>query len=249
MIRLKNKFSYFSLTIMILVYAFNIYFYVFETINIHFLELFILLGPIVIVMTISLLSSRVKLSKKVIKVVIIFTIVVFVLLEFWTFIWIMIKEGSSYEDNVHKYNHIINVAGNSSYIYQFPKKIDDEFITKYNPKFYYAPQFLQAPFKLELLLNNCTEGDMLKFVENKNIQNKFEIRNEENIEELFQEHNAFLLNICSIDDEEYINFFNNSKVYIIESKANESSNWNHGYGIYIIYNKNPKQILYLSQKW
>ena len=175
--------------------------------------------------------------------------IIFIVLELFIFIHILIDEGISHEDNIFKYNHIKNIVGNTNYIYQFPESINDEFISKFNPRVYYSPQFLQAPFVFELLLNNCNEENLSEFIKNKSITGKIIVENYNDIEHLFIDNNAFLLNVYSLDSIEFQEFFTDARVYILESSNYQRSNWNHGYGIYVIYSENTRQILLLSQKW
>lgn len=157
----------------------------------HIISSLILFFPIFIVGLMYLLSKKEKLSYNVALGISIVQIIISLILNFFTFIFILINEGMSYEDNPYKYQHIYNISDYKEYTYQFPKEISSELIKNNNVQFYYSPQFLQGGFNIELLMVMKNE-EMDSYILQYESQVKEIINvNSENISELYSKYGIY----------------------------------------------------------
>lgn len=147
-----NKFYIITLTLLLINYIFWFWQFDFCTINTHIISSFILIVPIILIILMFCLTRKEKISVKKGKIFSIILIILFLILNFYTFIFVMAKEGTSHEENPLKYKHICNIAGYERIRFQFPDEILQDLIQNNKVKFYYRPQFLQGGFCFELLL-------------------------------------------------------------------------------------------------
>jgi hypothetical protein len=168
-------------------------------------------------------------------------------LNFFTFIFVTVKEGTSYENNPLRYNHIRSISGYKNFTYQFPNKISQEVLQKNKVEFYYTPQFLQGGFNLELLLE--MENDEINdyIGKYKTYVKKIIEVNTENIDELYSEYGIYNPKLIDYKDKE--EFFLDSKIYLLESKSYKPDDWNHGYVAYMVKNEKMKKLLLVTEVW
>ena len=154
-----NKFYIITITLLSINYTFWFWQYNFCTINTHLICSLILIIPIILIglMCFFTKNERIKVRKG--KIISIILIILFLILNFYTLIFVMVKEGTSHEENPLRYKHICNIAGYDKIRFQFPKEIPQDLIQNSKVKFYYRPQFLQGGFCFELLLE--TDNDII----------------------------------------------------------------------------------------
>lgn len=242
-----KKFYIIILNILIISYIFWFCQLNFCTINPHLLKSIILAIPIVFMILIIVLLKREKIKDMLGIIITIGLIAICIILNFFILVFVAVEEGTSYENNPLRYQHIYNIAGYNTYTYQFPNKIPNDILDNNNVKFFYCPQFLQSGFNLELLFemdNSDIDEYISKF--SSNIQKEIEINSE----------NRYDLNSYGIyeprflfSNNEYDEFLKEAKFYILESKPYKVNNWNHGIVQYMAKNELKKKLLLVTQVW
>ena len=134
-----NKFYIITLVLLLINYIFWFWQFNFCTINTHIINSFILLIPIILIILMYFLTKKEKINVRKGKMISIILVVLFLILNFYTLIFIMLKEGTSHEDNPLRYKHICNIARYEKIRFQFPSEIPQELIQNNKVKFYYRP--------------------------------------------------------------------------------------------------------------
>lgn len=241
------KFYIITLTLLSINYIFWFWQFNFCTINTHIMGSIVLFIPIILIILMYLLTKKEKIRVKKGKIISIILIILFLILNFYTLIFVIVKEGTSYEENPLKYKHICYIAGYEKIRFQFPDEIPQDLIQNNKVKFYYRPQFLQGGFCFELLFE----------MENKEIDNYIE-KYKEQVKEIIEVDEANsndLYDKYGIDlpvifeYEEGKEFFDDSKIYLFDSKPYKPNNWNHGYVYYMAKNERLKKLLLVTEVW
>ena len=169
------------------------------------------------------------------------------MLNFYTLIFVMVKEGTSHEENPLKYKHLCNIAGYEKIRFQSPDEIPQDLTKNKKVKFFYRPQFLQGGFCFELLLE-MENKEIDEYIEKYKEQVKKIIEvDEANANDLYDKYGIDLPVI--FEYEEGKEFFNNSKIYLFDSKPYKTNNWNHGYAYYMAKNEKLKKLLLVTEVW
>ena len=242
-----NKFYIITLVLLLINYIFWFWQFNFCTINTHIINSFILLIPIILIILMYFLTKKEKINVRKGKIISIILVVLFLILNFHTLIFVMVKEGTSHEDNPLRYRHICNIAGYEKIRFQFPSEIPQELIQNNKVKFYYRPQFLQGGFCFELLLemnNDKIDEYIEKYKEQ--VREIIEVK-ETNYDQLYDKYGIHIPVIFSYKDGK--EFFINSEIYLFESKPYKSNNWNHGYAYYMARNEKLKKLLLVTEVW
>lgn len=242
-----NKFYIITIALLSINYAFWFWQFNFCTINTHIISSFILFIPIISITLMYFLTKNEKIKVRKGKIISIILIILFLIVNFFTLIFVMVKEGISHEDNPLRYKHICNIAGYEKIRFQFPKEISQDLIQNNKVKFYYRPQFLQGGFCFELLLemeNNEIDDYIEKHKEY--VKEIIEV-NETNIDKLYDNYGIDTPVI--FDYEEENEFFDSSKIYLLGSKPYKINNWNHGYAYYMAKNEKLKKLLLVTEVW
>lgn len=242
-----NKFYIITIILLSINYAFWFWEYNFCTINTHIIVSFILIIPIILIALMYFLTKNKKIKVRKGKIISIILIILFLIVNFYTLIIVMVKEGTSHEDNPLRYKHICNIAGYEKIRFQFPKEIPQDLIKDNRVKFYYRPQFLQGGFCFELLLemdNDRIDEYMKKYkdqvkeiVETKGITSNV----------LYDKYGIHIPVIFEYKEGE--EFFVNSEIYLFDSKPYKPNNWNHGYAYYIAKSEKLKKLLLVTEVW
>ena len=242
-----NKFYIITLTLLLINYIFWFWQFNFCTINTHIISSFVLCFPIVLIIFMYLLTKKEKIRVKKGKIISIILIILFFMLNFYTLIFVMVKEGTSHEENPLKYKHICNIAGYEKIRFQFPDEIPQYLIQNNKVKFYYRPQFLQGGFCFELLLE-MENNEIDEYIEKYKEQVREIIKvNETNSDDLYDKYGIDIPVI--FDYEEGNEFFDDSKIYLLGSKPYKTNDWNHGYVYYMAKNEILKKILLVTEVW
>ncbi len=242
-----NKFYIITLTLLLINYMFWFWEFNFCTINTHIISSFVLFIPIILIILMYLLTKKEKIRVKKGKIISIILIILFLILNFYTLIFVMVKEGTSHEENPIKYKHICNIAGYEKIRFQFPKEIPQDLIKNNKVKFYYRPQFLQGGFCFELLLE-MENKEIDDYIEKYKEQVKEIIEvDEANSNDLYDKYGIDLPVI--FEYEEGKEYFDNSKIYLFDSKPYKPNNWNHGYVYYMAKNERLKKLLLVTEVW
>ena len=242
-----NKFYIITITLLLINYIFWFWQFNFCTINTHIISSFVLFFPIILIIMIYLLTKKEKISARKGKIISIILIIVFLILNFYTLIFVMAKEGTSHEENPQKYKRICNIAGYERIRFQFPDEIPQDLIQNNKVKFYYRPQFLQGGFCFELLLE-MENKEIDDYIEKYKGQVKEIIEvDEANANDLYDKYGIDLPVI--FEYEEGKDYFDNSKIYLFDSKPYKTSNWNHGYAYYMAKNEKLKKLLLVTEVW
>ena len=205
-----NKFYIITITLLSINYAFWFWQYNFCTINTHLISSLILIIPIILIALMYFFTKNEKIKVRKGKIISIILIILFLIVNFYTLIFVMIKEGTSHEENPLRYKHICNIAGYEKIRFHFPEKIPQELIENDKVKFYYRPQFLQAPFCFELLLE-MDNNEIGEYIEKYKEQVKEIIEvNEMNYDDLYDKYGIDIPIIFEYKDGE--EFFINSKI-------------------------------------
>ncbi len=242
-----KKFYIVTVTLLLINYIFWFWQYNFCTINTHIISSFILTIPIILIILMYYLTKEEKIRVKKGKIISIILIILFLLLNFYTLIFVIVKEGTSHEDNPLRYKHICNIAGYEKIRFQFPNEIPQDLIQNNKVEFYYRPQFLQGGFCFELLLemeNKEIDDYIEKYKEH--VKEIIEV-NETNFDKLYDNYGIDTPVI--FDYEEENEFFDSSKIYLLGSKPYKINDWNHGYVYYMAKNEKLKKILLVTEVW
>ena len=242
-----NKFYIITITLLSINYAFWFWQYNFCTINTHLISSLILIIPIVLIILLYFFTKNEKINVRKGKIISIILIILFLIVSFYTLIFVMVKEGTSYENNPLRYKHICNIAGYEKIRFQFPKEIPQDLIKNNKVKFYYRPQFLQGGFCFELLLemdNDKIDEYMKKYKDQ--VKEIIEY-NEKNQDELYDKYGIDTPVIFEYKEGE--EFFVNSEIYLFDSKPYKPNNWNHGYAYYMAKNEKLKKLLLVTEVW
>ena len=242
-----NTFYIITITLLLINYAFWFWQFNFCTINTHLRGSFILIIPIILIILMYILTKNKKIKVITGKIISIILIILFFLFNFCTFIFVMVQEGTSYEDNPQKYKHICNIAGYEKIRFQFPDEIPQDLIQNNKVKFYYRPQFLQGGFCFELLLE--MDNDKIdEYIEKYKGQVKEIIEvNEETHDDLYNKYGIHIPVI--FEYKEGKEFFTDSKIYLFDSEPYETDNWNHGYAYYMAKNEKLRKLLLVTEVW
>ncbi|MCF0125733.1 MAG: hypothetical protein HUJ68_08285 [Clostridia bacterium] len=242
-----SKFYIITLTLLLINYIFWIWQFNFCTINMHILSSFILIIPIILITLMYCLTKKEKIRVKKGKIISIILIILFFILNFYTLIFVMVKEGTSREENPLKYKHICNIAGYKKIRFQFPDEISQNLILNNKVKFYYRPQFLQAGFCFELLLE-MEKDEIDEYIKKYKGQVKEIIEvDEANSNNLYDKYGIDLPVI--FEYKEGKEFFDNSKIYLFDSNSYKPNNWNHGCVYYMAKNERLKKLLLVTDVW
>lgn len=246
---MKYKKFYIIILILLLIdYLFCFYEFNFCTINIHLISTLVLVVPIILILLMYFVSKKEKANANITLGISIILIIIFLILNFITFIFVVIDEGTSYEDDPYKYKHIYNIAGYKEYTYQFPSEIPKELLENNKTKFYYSPQFLQGGFNLELLLKMQNEEMNNYISQHQNKIKKIIDISEGNNDNLYSDYGIYKpYNILEYNECE--EFFNECKIYLLESESYKPNDWNHGYVSYIAKNEKLEKLLLVTQVW
>lgn len=242
-----NKFYIITLTVLLINSIFWFWQFNFCTINTHIISSFVLFIPIILILLMYLLTKKEKIRVKKGKIISIILIILFLVLNFYALIFVMVKEGTSHEDNPLRYKHIYNISGYEKIRFQFPKEIPQDLIQNNKVKFYYRPQFLQGGFCFELLLE-MKNKEIDDYIEKYKEQVKEIIEvNETNSNDLYDKYGIDTPVI--FEYKEGKEFFTNSEIYLFDSKPYKPNNWNHGYAYYIAKNEKLKKLLLVTEVW
>ena len=243
-----KKFYKITITVLAIIYTFWFWQLNFCVINAYVLYSLIIAIPLVLIWIMYILTEKEKIKVKIGKIISIILILVFLALKFFIVIFVMVEEGVSYENNPLRYKHIYNIADYSKIRFHFPKEIPQDLLNSSKAKFYYRPQFLQAPFCFELLLE-MNNDEIDEYIEKYKEQAKEIIEvNEENYNNLSGKygihgpHDIF-------EYKEIKKFFVGSKVYLFGSESYKPDDWNHGYVYYMAKNENFKKLLLVTEVW
>lgn len=242
-----KKFYIVTVTLLLINYIFWFWQYDFCTINTHIISSFILAIPIILIIFMYLLTKKEKIRVKKGKIISIFLIILFFMLNFYTLIFVMVKEGTSHEENPLRYKHICDIAGYEKIRFQFPDEIPQDLIQNNKVKFYYRPQFLQGGFCFELLLE--TDNDIIdEYIKKYKDQVKEIIETKgTNSDDLYDKYGIHIPVI--FEYEEGKEFFADSEIYLFDSKPYKPNNWNHGYAYYMAKNEILKKLLLVTEVW
>ena len=242
-----NKFYIITIILLSINYAFWFWEYNFCTINTHIIVSFILIIPIILIALMYFLTKNKKIKVRKGKIISIILIILFLIVNFYTLIIVMVKEGTSHEDNPLRYKHIYNISGYEKIRFQFPKEIPQDLIQNNKVKFYYRPQFLQGGFCFELLLEMDNDRideyikkykDLVKeIIEAKGI----------NYNDLYDKYGIDTPII--FEYKEGKEFFADSKIYLFDSEPYKTNNWNHGYAYYMAKNEKLNKLLLVTEVW
>lgn len=242
-----NKFYIITLTLLLINYMFWFWQFNFCTINTHIISSFVLFIPIILIILMYLLTKKEKIRVKKGKIISIILIILFLILNYYTLIFVMVKEGTSHEENPIKYKHMCNIAGYEKIRFQFPEEIPQDLIKNNKVKFYYRPQFLQGGFCFELLLE-MENKEIDDYIEKYKEQVKEIIEvDEANSNDLYDKYGIDLPVI--FEYEEGKEYLDNSKIYLFDSKPYKPNNWNHGYVYYMAKNERLKKLLLVTEVW
>lgn len=245
----KNYKKFYIITIILLSINYIFWFWQFNfcTINTHIISSFILVIPIILIILMYYLTKKEKIRVKKGKIISIILIILFLILNFYTLIFVMVKEGTSHEYNPLSYKHICNIAGYERIRFQFPDEIPQDLIQNNKVEFYYRPQFLQGGFCFELLLemeNNEIDDYIEKYKEQ--VKELIEV-NETNSNDLYDKYGIHIPVIFEYKDGK--DFLADSKIYLFDSKPYKPNNWNHGYVYYMAKNERLKKLLLVTEVW
>lgn len=242
-----NKFYIITIALLSINYAFWFWQYNFCTINTHIISTFVLFIPIISITLMYFLTKNEKIKVRKGKIISIILIILFFIVNFFTLIFVMVKEGISHEDNPLRYKHIYNIAGYEKIRFQFPKEIPQDLIQNNKVKFYYRPQFLQGGFCFELLLE--MENDRIdEYMEKYKAQVKEIIETKGiNSDDLYYKYGIDTPVI--FEYKEGKEFYINSEIYLFDSKPYKPNNWNHGYAYYMAKNEKLKKLLLVTEVW
>ena len=217
-----NKFYIITIILLSINYAFWFWEYNFCTINTHIIVSFILIIPIILIALMYFLTKNKKIKVRKGKIISIILIILFLIVNFYTLIIVMVKEGTSHEDNPLRYKHICNIAGYEKIRFQFPKEIPQDLIHNNKVKFYYRPQFLQGGFCFELLLE--MDNDRIdEYMERYKDQVKEIIETKGiNFNDLYDKYGIDTPVI--FEYKEGKEFFTNSEIYLFDSKPYKPNN-------------------------
>ena len=217
-----NKFYIITITLLSINYAFWFWQYNFCTINTHIIISLILIIPIILIALIYFFIKNEKIKVRKGKIISIILIILFLIVNFYTLIFVMVKEGTSHEENPLRYKHICNIAGYEKIRFQFPKEIPQDLIQKNKVKFYYRPQFLQGGFCFELLLE-MENKEIDDYIEQyiKQVKEIIEV-NEINSNDLYDKYGIDTPVIFEYKEGE--EFFINSEIYLFDSKPYKTNN-------------------------
>ena len=93
-----NKFYIITLTLLLINYIFWFWQFNFCTINTHIISSFILVIPIILIILMYCLTKKEKIRVKKGKIISIILIILFLILNFYTLIFVMIKEGTLHNE-------------------------------------------------------------------------------------------------------------------------------------------------------
>lgn len=242
-----NKSYIITITLLSINYAFWFWQFNFCTINTHLISSLILIIPIILITLMYFLTKNENIKRRKGKIISIILIILFFIVNFCTLIFVMVKEGTSHEENPLKYKHICNIAEYEKIRFQFPKEIPQDLILNNKVKFYYRPQFLQGGFCFELLLE--MDNDKIdEYLEKYKEQVKEIIKTKGiNSNDLYDKYGITTPVIFEYKEEK--EFFDNSEIYLFDSKPYKISNWNHGYVYYMAKNENLKKLLLVTEVW
>ena len=242
-----NKFYIITLTLLLINYIFWFWQFNFCTINTHIISSFALFIPIILIILMYILTKKEKIRVKKGKIISIILIIFFFMLNFYTLIFVMVKEGTSHEENPLRYKHICNIAGYEKIRFQFPDEIPQDLIQNNKVKFYYRPQFLQGGFCFELLLE-MENKEIDDYIEKYKEQVKEIIKvDEANSNDLYDKYGIHIPVIFEYKDGK--DFFVDSKIYLFDSKPYKPNNWNHGYVYYMAKNERLEKLLLITEVW
>lgn len=246
-IRNYNKFYIITLVLLLINYIFWFWQFNFCTIDTHIISSLILAIPMILILLIYIITQKEKLKSSIGLGLSIVLIIICLMLNFFTLIFITIKEGTSYENNPLRYNHIRSIAGYKSLTYQFPDKMPQKLLQGNKVEFYYTPQFLQGGFNLELLLE-MENNEIDNYIDKYKTEVKEIIETStENIDNLYSKYGIY--NPKLIDYENKEEFFIGSKIYLLESKSYKPDDWNHGHVAYMAKNERLKKLLLVTEVW
>lgn len=242
-----HKFYIITLTLLLINYIFWFWQFNFCTINTHIISSFVLFIPITLIILMYYLTKKEKIKVRKGKIISIILILLFLILNFYAIIFVMVKEGTSHEENPLKYKHICNIAGYEKIRFQFPKEIPQDLIQNNKVKFYYRPQFLQGGFCFELLLE--TNNDIIdEYIKKYKDQVKEIIETKgTNSDDLYDKYGIHIPVIFEYKDGK--EFFDDSKIFLFDSKPYKPNNWNHGYAYYMAKNEKLKKLLLVTEVW
>ena len=244
-----KKFYIVLLTLLMLHYIFWAFEFRFCCINSHLIASAILFVPIGLIILICILCKKEELKAKVGIVLSIILLIFFGILNIMVFAFIIVEEGTSYEDNPYRYNHIYKISGYKSFTYQFPDKMPKEWLYKNNVKFFYRPQFLQGGFQFELLIPMEIE-EMDNYITKYNDKVKEVIKvTDDNIYDLDKNYGISKPFNVFDDYDKCAEYLVGSEIYLLDSKPYKTNNWNHGYVVYMAKNERLKQLLLVSEVW
>lgn len=242
-----NLFYIITLTLLLINYIFWFWQFNFCTISTHLISSFVLFIPILLIILMYLLTKKEKIRVKKGKVFSIILIILFLVLNFYTLIFVMVKEGISHEENPLKYKHICNIAEYKKIRFQFPDEISQYLIENNKVEFYYRPQFLQGGFCFELLLE-MENKEIDDYIEKYKEQVKETIEvDEANSNDLYNKYGIHIPVIFEYKDGK--DFFADSKIYLFDSKPYKQNNWNHGYVYYMAKNERLKKLVLVTEVW
>lgn len=242
-----NKFYIITITLLSINYAFWFWQFNFCTINTHIISSFVLFIPIILILLMYLLTKKEKIRVKKGKIISIILIILFLVLNFYALIFVMVKEGTSHEENPLRYKHICNIAGYEKIRFQFPKEIPQDLIQNNKVAFYYRPQFLQGGFCFELLLemdNDRIDEYMKKYKDQ--VKEIVETKGT-NSDDLYDKYGIHIPVIFEYKDGK--EFFDDSKIYLFDSEPYKTNNWNHGYAYYMAKNEKLNKLLLVTEVW
>ena len=93
-----NKFYIITLILLLINYIFWFWQFNFCTINTHIISSFILVIPIILIILMYCLTKKEKIRVKKGKIISIILIILFLILNFYTLIFVMIKEGTLHNE-------------------------------------------------------------------------------------------------------------------------------------------------------
>ena len=242
-----NKFYIITIALLSINYTFWFWQYNFCAINTHLICSLILIIPIILIALMYFLTKNEKIKVRKGKIISIILIILFLILNFYTLIFVMVKEGTSHEENPLRYKHICNIAGYDKIRFQFPKEIPQDLIQNNKVKFYYRPQFLQGGFCFELLLE--TDNDIIdEYIKKYKDQVKEIVETKgTNSDDLYDKYGIHIPVI--FEYKEGKEFFDDSKIYLFDSEPYKTNNWNHGYAYYMAKNEKLKKLLLVTEVW
>lgn len=243
----NNLFYIITISILAIIYIFWFWQINFCTINVHIKSSIIISIPIMFIFIMYYLTKKGKIREKIGKLISIFLIIIFFVLNFFIIIFVMVDEGTSYEDNPLNYEHICNIAGYNNIRFQFPDKIPQDLIKNNKVKFLYRPQFLQGGFCFELLLE-MENDDINEYIKKHETEVKEIVEvDEKNIDSLYGKYGIHTPSF--LEYEEGKDFFLGSQIYILGYESYKPNDWNHGYVYYIAKNDKEKKLLLVTEIW